>query len=444
MMETRSSILKIENFYSANLDNERELFVYLPPSYDQDLGKRYPVLYMHDGQNIFHPAFNGYSWNVHETVDRLIRLEEIEEIIVVGIPNMGPDRANEFTHDLEGIRYQDDKVNIRPLGQSYEHFVIEEVKAYVDAVFRTKPEAEHTALMGSSRGGQVTYHMGLRRPDVFSKLGIISPYFYYVDPMTLEAFSQYHTFDTKKTLSRIWIDLGSSEGILVMEKHVREVAEKLVDLGYQADRELKYLYEPEAAHVERDWAARLTSPLIHFYGTQGKARSLTLFGSDEVGLKGPESRLNPIVELDHGLRMTLLRAEYEVQDVGILEIQEDGILVPKSEGETRVTVHYQGLNSSKIIRVVREVPEFVTLDMIVHVPANMPNDLSVYAWFPLNYNPDKGTYVNQLRLPLHTELVFQVTRTDGVVEVDREGSMVEHKYKAESDGIIEIHVEQWS
>lgn len=444
MVESRSSILRIENFYSAHLDNKRDIFVYLPPSYRNDKNRQYPVLYMHDGQNIFHPAFNGYSWNVDQTVDRLVQHHIIEEIIVVGIPNMGMERSDEFTHEMEGIHYQSDKVHIKPRGHLYEAFIVEELKPYIDSVFRTKPEPEHTALMGSSRGGQVTYHIGFRRPDIFGKLAIISPYFTCVDSFTLEEIKVYHDFNKKQPISKIWIDLGSCEGTLVMEKHVREAAEKLLDLGYEADNELIYFYDPGAAHSEKDWATRLSSPLIHFYGNKGKECSLTLLGCEEVGLVGPECRLNPIVEFDSGFRMSLLRTTYEVEDRCILDVRDDGTIIPKQEGETTIKVKYHDLESIKSIRVVSEQKEHVKLRIVVHVPANIPEDVHVYTWFPLNEDSGKYTYFNELKVPLHAEFVYQISRDDGKVEVDQAGQQVIRSYKALKDSNVEIKIEYWS
>ncbi|UKS26959.1 esterase [Paenibacillus sp. HWE-109] len=443
-MESKSSILRVENFHSTHLGNKRDIFVYLPPSYRYEQKKKYPVLYMHDGQNIFHAAFNGYSWHVNKTVDRLIQNHTLEEIIVVGIPNMGAERADEFTHELEGVLYHSDKIQIKPKGHLYEAFMIEELKPYVDSVFRTLTGPDHTALMGSSRGGQVTYHIGFRRPDIFGKLAIVSPYFYCVDPLTLEEAPVYHTFGKKQSTSHIWMDLGGSEGTLVMEKHVREVAEKLLDLGYEADKEFIYFNAPGAVHSEKDWAKRVGSPLLHFFGTKGKECSLSLHGSEEVGLTGPECRLNPILAFDTGFQMSLLRTTYEVEDRGILNVLDDGTVVPLEEGETTVTVKYQDLEAAKSIRVVNAQKECVTLEMVVHVPVDTPEDIKVYAWFPFVYDPDSHTYAKQLQVPLQAEFVYQISREDGSFEVDHTGKPVQHQYKALSDSKVEIKVEYWS
>ncbi|MEF3310490.1 alpha/beta hydrolase-fold protein [Paenibacillus sp. GYB004] len=351
-MTNGSSLLRVENFYSASLDNSRELFVYLPPSYRHHTAKRYPVLYMHDGQNVFHPAFNGYSWNVHETVDRLVSLGLMEEIIVVGVANRGTERSDEFTHDLAGVLYREDKVTVQPKGLLYESFLIDEVKPYIDAVFRTEPGPEHTALMGSSRGGQVTYHIGFRRPDIFGKLAIVSPYFYCVDPSSPAEVTLVHLFREKQPLSRIWIDLGGREGTLVMEKHVRGVAEHLLALGYTADRELAYYLDAEAEHVEHDWAARLASPLLHLFGDEpAPVDTLRLGGCEEVSMAGPACRLNPVAVRADGLTQSVLRPVYTVEDRSVLNVREDGTIVPLTTGETVITAEYGGVQAARTVRV---------------------------------------------------------------------------------------------
>lgn len=351
-MTYESTILRVEQFYSASLDNRRELFVYLPPSYRHHTTKRYPVLYMHDGQNSFHPAFNGYSWNVHETVDRLVALGRMEEIIVVGVANRGTERSDEFTHDLAGVMYREDKVTVEPKGFLYESFLIDEVKPYIDAVFRTEPGPERTALMGSSRGGQVTYHIGFRRPDVFGKLAIVSPYFYCVDPVGPTEVPLVHLFREKQPLSRIWIDLGGREGTLVMEKHVRGVAEHLLELGYSPDSELAYYLDAEAEHVEHDWAARLASPLLHLFGNKpAPVDTLMLYGCGEVSIAGPACRLNPVAVRADGLTMSVLRPVYTVEDRSILNVREDGTIVPFTSGETAITVEYGGMQATRTVRV---------------------------------------------------------------------------------------------
>jgi len=221
------------------------------------------------------------------------------------------------------------------------------------------------------------------------------------------------------------------------------VTEELVDLGYEADTQLIYFNAPGAAHVEKDWAARLSSPLIHFFGSKGEASSLSLNGCEEVGIIGPTSRLNPILDFGDDCKMTLLRAAYHVEDQEIMDVLADGTLVPKKNGVTSVTVKYADLEATTEIRVVSEQKEYVTLDMVVHVPPDTPVDVKLYAWFPLLHDPSRGTYHNQLQVPLHAEFIYQISRQDGIIEVDSTGESIQHKYIALEDATIEIYVEHW-
>ncbi|MCK7520815.1 MAG: alpha/beta hydrolase-fold protein [Ignavibacteriales bacterium] len=135
--------------------------MWLPPSYELNLEKRYPVLYMHDGQNVFDPATSsfGYDWRADEVADSLINAETINEIIIVGIYNT-TDRGFEYSYS--------------PLGYKYMDFVVSKLKPFIDSEYRTLPDAENTAVAGSSLGALITFMLSWNYPDVFSKAACFS------------------------------------------------------------------------------------------------------------------------------------------------------------------------------------------------------------------------------------------------------------------------------
>ncbi|MGI8317033.1 alpha/beta hydrolase [Halobacillus mangrovi] len=351
-MESR--IHTVENFTSSYLNNKRNLYIYLPPSYGGDQSKHYPVLYMHDGQNIFFPAFNGESWAVDQKADQLIKKGIMEEIIIVGIPNGEAERSNEYNFYFDG----DDEVTVpfsKPLqvkGEFYEKFLIKEVKPFIDRSFRTKPEAEFTALMGSSMGGAITYHLGFRNPDVFQMIGVLSPYFYYTNPVTKKETSLIHKFEEKKNLKKIWIDIGGKEAPLIQVSQVRRVVDHLKQIGYEPNTELMYYEDNEAEHTERDWSRRVHAPLIYFFGKKGSPYEMEIEPLQTIHIE-EEHELYPVITYESGFLMCdMAEAEFHVEDPNILDIQNSRVL-PKKQGETQVTITSKGLEKSIRMQVTQ-------------------------------------------------------------------------------------------
>lgn len=151
---------------SPQLNAERKIWVYLPHDYKTS-GKRYPVIYMHDGQNLFDRKTSAYGeWRVDETLDSLKA-----EVIVIGIEHGGENRIKELT-PFKNAKYGGGEAD------NYLDFLVNTVKPYADKTYRTKPDADNTTIWGSSLGGLVSYYAVLKYPEVFGKAGVFSPAFW--------------------------------------------------------------------------------------------------------------------------------------------------------------------------------------------------------------------------------------------------------------------------
>lgn len=230
--------------YSHNLDSMRTFFVWLPPSYNKYKHKSYPVLYMHDGQNLIDPktSYSGKDWRVDETVTKLIKQHKLKEIIVVGIYN-SDDRLEEYS-DTEK-------------GEKYLKFLIEELKPFVDSNYRTLEDNKNTAIMGSSMGGLISFIAAWKHPQVFSMAGCLSSSFYYNDEKVFKMIDQ---FDGDKKHVKFYIDHGE-DGLIRGQKMYC----KLTGLGYQVGSDFDYFYARNAEHNESAWAERLERPLLFFF-----------------------------------------------------------------------------------------------------------------------------------------------------------------------------------
>jgi predicted alpha/beta superfamily hydrolase len=250
----------LDALYSPQLHNERQLLVLLPSSYTQG-DQRYPVLYMHDGQNLFDQttSFAG-EWQVDETMQALDR--EGVEAIVVGIPNMGHQRVPEYTPFRERHRRSG-------LGQAYTAFLVETVKTRVDHDFRTLADRNHTGVLGSSLGGLISLYAFFRYPEVFGLIGALSPAIFLRVPETF-AFIR----DAPFAPGRIYMDVGSREAYSGKRETrrmqgdseryletVRAMRDLLVEKGYCPGAELMYVEDVGARHHESAWARRLPDAL---------------------------------------------------------------------------------------------------------------------------------------------------------------------------------------
>jgi predicted alpha/beta superfamily hydrolase len=218
----------------------RDIIVWLPPSYNSGTAKRYPVLYMHDGQNLFDPktASFGVDWQLDESADSLIKSGKINEIIIVGIYNT-PDRTREYGDT--------------PLGRKYMDFIVNTLKPYIDNDYRTLPDRINTATGGSSMGGLISFMLIWEHPDIFSKAACLSPALHIDEIYYIRKVEDYS--GTKKPL-KIYIDIGTVELESRLKPGVDEMIAELKNKGYQTGTDLEYFIDEGAAHNEAAWAKR--------------------------------------------------------------------------------------------------------------------------------------------------------------------------------------------
>jgi predicted alpha/beta superfamily hydrolase len=246
-------------FPSKILGNRRDVLVYLPPGYRRFSSRRYPVLYLHDGQNVFDAAtsFAGVEWGVDETAQRLIRRKLIEPLIIVAVANMGEERVHEYTPTPGVIEPMDHpRRRSRGLAHIYGQFLIRELKPFIDKKYRTMPDAESTGLGGSSLGGLATLAIGILYSEVFTRLIVMSPSIWWDD---FSIFRLVGILGEKPPL-KIWLDTGTHEPGW---EHARSLCDYLIDEGWRLGVDLSYAEVKGADHSEAAWAARV-EPALRF------------------------------------------------------------------------------------------------------------------------------------------------------------------------------------
>lgn len=240
--------------YIKNIEFEgiskRDIIIWLPPSYDKNKKKKYPVLYMHDGQNIIDPLTStfGTDWQVDETADSLIRQNRMKEIIIVGIYNTR-NRTSEYSHN--------------DTGRAYMNFIVKKLKPMIDSEYRTLSDRKNTAVMGSSMGGLISLMLAWEHPDVFSMAGCLSPAFK-IDRFNYLPYIE--NFKGKKKKIKLYIDNGGVGLEKRLQPGITETIELLNKKGYRTGKEIMWYLDENAEHNEAAWASRVWRALLFMFG----------------------------------------------------------------------------------------------------------------------------------------------------------------------------------
>jgi len=252
----------LENVWSPQRRNRRDVDVYVPGSYRTGGNRRYPVVYMQDGQNLSDPAtaFAG-TWDLEAALERLAARGL--EIIVVGAHHAGEERLEEYSP------FPDRRLGGGE-GESYLAFLVDTLKPRIDRLFRTRTNCDETAIFGSSMGALISLYAFFRHPSVFGRAGVMSPSVWFGQGAILDYIAA-----AKAPGGRVYLDVGMREGAGTL-KHARQLARLLVRKGFRRDTRteraasptaerrarraaslLRYVEDPGGGHQEAAWAHRL-------------------------------------------------------------------------------------------------------------------------------------------------------------------------------------------
>lgn len=246
LTRARSELVTLKDFQSPELGNTRDILVYLPPSYRRD-ERRYPVLYMHDGQNLFDRATSyAGDWKLRSVLSSSARRGI--EVIVVGVPNAGTQRLDEYSPFI-------DPEQGGGAGDRYLDFLTHTLKPVIDEGFRTLTGREHTGIAGSSMGGLISLYGFFRIPSVFGFAGVLSPSLWFAKDAIFP-----HVIRAPFIPGRIYLDIGTLEGAPHVGR-ARRMRDLLTSKGYRLGQDLRWLESRCGRHDEASWARRFARAL---------------------------------------------------------------------------------------------------------------------------------------------------------------------------------------
>jgi enterochelin esterase-like enzyme len=256
--------LRLHQFRSRLFRNTRWLRVWLPPGYDdtENQGRKYPVLYLNDGQNLFEASssFTGVEWGVDETADRLIREGAIPPMIIVGIDNTGKDRLREYMPHRSMH-----PIMLRVQGRHFPDFLMKEVMPFVERNYRVATGPENTGLGGSSLGALIALYTTMVRPEVFGRLLLESPSLWVSNRQVIRESRMVRIWPERIFLAAGTAESGHAEKSRTVVDDVRELA-AIVRRAVLSERRLRLVIRDGATHSESSWAERFPEALQFLFG----------------------------------------------------------------------------------------------------------------------------------------------------------------------------------
>lgn len=355
----------------------REMQIYLPSGYETS-NERYPVVYMHDGQNLFsrRTAPNG-EWMVDETMDKLIADGKVEKMIVVGIYNSNK-RIDEYMPYDMGIDMGGQRGGKSDV---FAEFMVNKIIPYIDGKYKTIPTRENRAVMGSSAGGILSFWMGMKYSDLFSMVGAFSPSMWIGNGCFVKELKTIPKKDMK-----IWVDMGSKE----FSAYTRDSIDALISQGYVYGKDVVYYEDDGAEHNEEAWARRMMYPLMMFKGINKEEKLVDFTPQVEIMetpfLKDKKEQImiNPFAEFSNGMKYTLYdgvtfsatgNAKFEDNPIFIFKKDDEfftedtpinmnlkGNINLNGDNKTEVTVSYRGIEKKIVIDNEKQLDKMVKVE----------------------------------------------------------------------------------
>lgn len=259
----QGTVIRHDNFPSIHIP-PRPVDVWLPPDYDAD-GKKYPVLYMHDGQNLFNEAdaYAGETWGIDTAVSTLTAANAIPAPIVVGIWNDGDNRWREYMPQRPLVNHpalpQFHAEYGAPLADAYLRFLVTELKPFIDHTYATQPQREATFIMGSSMGGLISLYALCEYPNIFGGAGCVSTHWPAMDGICVP-----YVADALPPPGRhkLYFDYGNQTLDAQYEPYQQQVDRHLAAAGYTPGQDWVTRYFAGDDHSEPAWRARVHVPLL--------------------------------------------------------------------------------------------------------------------------------------------------------------------------------------